>query len=117
MLVEGWYDAIAAGDGESACSALTERGQRLIHRVVTEVSPEVGEHATDCATAVAGFWDSLTEDQQRRALASILPVALDEVHVEERRQRAQVACEFRGAMFLERTANDGWLIDVPACVD
>jgi hypothetical protein len=118
MLVQGWYDAIAEGESQTACSALTERGQRLMQRFAAEVSPEVGEHATSCATAVAGYWDSLMEHEQRQAIDSVEPVTTDDIYIEDGRTEAQVGCKYRGAIFVRRTdEGDPWRIDVPACVD
>jgi hypothetical protein len=112
--VNDFFAAMIEDDGELACSYLTERGQRLMHTVARRQFPtEVGEGA-DCEAVIAISYEHL-EDEEVGSLADYTYTA-GGVYIEEGGSKAEVQCEFRGAIFMRRSGTD-WFIDFPACID
>ena len=112
--VNDFYAAMVDGDGELACSYLTERGQRFLHTVARRQFPsEIGE-AADCEAVVDVTADYLADEKVEDP--SDYTYVAEEVSIEEGRGKAYAQCEFRGSVFMRRSGND-WLIDVPGCID
>jgi predicted small lipoprotein YifL len=111
--VNGFFSALVDGDGELACSYLTERGKRFLSTVARRQFPtEIGE-AADCEAVVEVTAEQLADEEVDPSDFTYLA---DDVEIEEGRSKAQVQCEFRGAVFVRRSGG-GWLVDIPACID
>ncbi len=113
--VNAFWTAVVDGDAESACSALTDRGQRLMSKVIAQEWPGV-EFPGDCVAAITEYSTQLAADERRDAFPSAKTYAPSDVSIDENGLEAQVRCEFRGAIFMKRTGGE-WLIDLAFCVD
>jgi hypothetical protein len=112
--VNDFFAALVEDDGDLACSYLTERGQRFMHTVARRQFPtQVGEDA-DCEAVVAITAEYLA-DEDVRSTADYTYTAAG-VSIEESGRKAYAQCEFRGSVFVRRSG-DGWLVDLPGCID
>lgn len=110
--VEQFWDDVEAGDGEAACSATTERGQRMWVRWSGD-DPEVDEAET-CPDAVVRLSEAWAEQGGERVAGPGGSFSADDVSIDG--GEAQVQCRYRGAVMLERV-DDEWLVRIPACHD
>ena len=107
--VNGFFDAWNAGDGELACTYLTERGRSLVLRIVRQAEEleDVGQPES-CEDAIEASAEATDERIGQVAVA-------DRVRIDSPR-RAAVMSEFRGELSLRKVDGE-WLIDVPAFLD
>ena len=104
-MFSAWND----GDGELACSLMTERGQQLAVRIAGQFHDLQGSIAPDdCVEAV---------EQSAEAVDGEIGQAVKAWQVKlEGEDRATVISKYRGAMSMQQV--DGrWLVVVPTFVD
>jgi hypothetical protein len=110
--VTGFWDAVEAGDGEAACEAVTEPGQRLFVRWGADAPS--GAAPETCPDAVAELSDAMAERGGEPVTGAGGSFSADDVSIDG--EKAEVQCEYRGAILLRRLGGE-WLVRVPACTD
>jgi len=98
--VNQWYDALAAGDGETACRLMTARGQEAMTDPYQGIGPNRPPIAATCELAVARTADSTDTN------------GIPEVGADEVRIRGDIAAsqDSGGLCTYLRLENDAWLI-------
>ncbi|MGH2992754.1 MAG: hypothetical protein ACRDL1_04380 [Solirubrobacterales bacterium] len=81
---------------------------------IAERAPS-GEAAKDCPQAVSIYADALANRQEPAPPAAEVFTSED-LNITAGSSEAEVQCEFRGAIFVERV-DDEWRVSVPGCVD
>ena len=104
-------EAMEEGDGDLACSLISERGQEVLVRIFRDEMPEADAGSCEEAVETIGEDDLDIGDPQ----SGIENVTLYRGGGETR-DTAQVNCRTRGAFILRRT-DDGWRAGAPYCVD
>jgi hypothetical protein len=116
--VNAYWHAVVAGEGDAACSLLTARGQELMKRSTMRDWPHSTGGIDDCASAVDEYAARLASDERAEAFRAANTYSPGDVFIDkDNADKAQVACEFRGAIFVERDEDGVWRIVVPGCVD
>ncbi len=110
-VVASMREAIREGNGEEACSYMTEEGQNRAVRVVTR---EEWGTAETCAEAVGAISQQFGNDE--RDLDAQNVVTVDEVALFKRGTEAEAYSDYRGAMILKLLDGE-WRVDVPFFVD
>jgi hypothetical protein len=108
-LVNGFFDAWNEGDGDLACSYLTERGQRLVLRIVREAEELQGAADAESCTDAIEASAELTEERIGQS------ATVDRVRIDSPK-RAAVISRFRGELSLRKVEGE-WLIDTPSFFD
>jgi hypothetical protein len=110
-VVDAMRHAMSDGDGEEACSYMTDRGQRLTVRVVAR---DLGPAET-CEEAVGLFATELSaEDRDEFSNKNV--VTRDEVALFQNGSEAEAQSDYRGAMML-KLVDGPWQVDVPFFAD
>ena len=116
--VNTYWRAVVAGEGDVACSLLTARGQELVQRLPAQVGPGSTGGVDGCSEAVDEWASRLASDERRDAFLAANSYEPGDVSIDKDNvDKAQVSCEFRGAIFVERDEDGVWRIAVPGCVD
>lgn len=115
---------MVAGDGETACDLMTERGRNFFARVSRNIG--LTADGDDCVAAVETVAESPESAPDPIAPADVslgateLPGAgagnSPESDLPARKRYAEVACRFRGSYGVERIGED-WRVFVPLCFD
>jgi hypothetical protein len=110
-VVDAMRHAMSDGDGEEACSYMTDRGQRL---TVTVVARDLGPAET-CEEAV-GLLAAELSAEERDTFSTGNVVTGDEVELLANGSEAEAQSDYRGAMML-KLVDGQWQVDVPFFVD
>lgn len=102
-------DAMADGDGDLACSLISDPGRDALVKVFREGMPEAGVGSCEEGVEAIG--------EKGYDTGGVLRTARDvEVYYEDTPDTAQMPCRPRGAFILQRT-DEGWRVGAPFCVD
>jgi hypothetical protein len=109
--VNAMFEAWNAGDGESACSYLSDRGQRVMVVIVRQFHGlKEPARAANCEEAVENSAAATDRGFGERVSAA-------DVYFPGRgHKNAEVASRHRGAVQVQRVG-DEWLVVVPAFID
>lgn len=105
--VNAMFAAIEAGDGETACGLMSERGQRIWVKIVRR-NPEIGGSGETCVETV----ESITADPAQRGVR----VDAKSVEVAPGGDTAQVTNRYGGTL-TATFVDDRWLVEVPTFVN
>jgi hypothetical protein len=110
-VIGGLQDALADGDGATACAYMTSRGQRLYPKAISNAGTST---SGTCEGAVEAASARLTREDRKLAEENV--VKPYEVSLSNSGKAAEAASDYRGAMRLT-LVGDEWLVDVPFFAD
>lgn len=103
-MIAGWED----GDGEAACSYMSDVGELVMLKISRQLRPPV--EADSCEEAIEL---SASRLEGRSWLERVAPA---EVSIYRNPLEAEALCETRGAIQLQLVEGE-WLVAAPYCVD
>jgi hypothetical protein len=109
--VAEFWENIEQGDGDAACSAMTEHGRRLFLR--WSADGPANEESASCPEAVDALSDAIA-GHDRKVTGAGGSFSADDVWIDG--DEAEVHCQYRGALMLRRVDGE-WLVRIPACYD